>query len=129
MLAAVGHFAANDWNAAAVSTWILEAAARSSRKPPIAGALKGVDVVAQLQAAKRWLPKATLTLAKVRPGMIAASKASALSPVVWVGVVREVASNGDLLCIDGDAGGQPGTRVAIRTRKLTDPLFLGCGFL
>jgi len=131
MLAAAGLFAPAEWNAPAVTAWILEAAEEARRTAPIRGGAagaKGHYVVEQLKRARRWLSKAQLTSSSIRPGMIAASKLSAASPVVLVGVVREVSPAGEILCIDGDAG--PNTdRVALRVRQLSDPLFLGCGFL
>lgn len=124
MLAAVGLTAPHDWNAAAVSTWIREAAAAAGQHSPIAGAATGAGLVAQLIAAKRWIARAHVTAAHVVPGMMAARGAPG---AVLVGVVSAIdVAHGRLTTIHGDAG-EGHDRVAVRYVLLSDPLFLGCG--
>lgn len=128
MLAGVGLVQPHDWNAAAVTAWVRDAAGAAGRSPaPIAGAATGEAIVAQLVAARRWIARAQLTAAHVVPGMIAARRTAVGSSIIVVGVVSAVdVVHGRLTTIQGDAG-EGRDRVAVRYMGLADPLFLGCG--
>lgn len=130
MLALVGAVPPADWDAAAVSAWVLEAADAAGRARPIAGSVDAATVVAQLKAARRWIDRGLLTRSTVRPGMIAGFRVAALPSVLKrrVGLVRSIASDGAIDVIFGNAGPQR-DRVAVETRAWNDPLFLGVGGL
>jgi hypothetical protein len=126
-LSGVGLVAPHDWNGAAVSTWLRESAVAAGQNSPVADSADGAALVAQLVAAKRWIPRAGLTIANVRPGMIAARRAAAGSPIVLVGVVSAInVGTGLLTTIQGSAG-ERRDRVATRGMLLSDALFLGVG--
>lgn len=124
MLATVGISGHADWNGAALTTWLTEAAAAGKQRMPIPGSSSGDAIVAQFISSSRWIPRASLTAANIVPGMIAC-RGAAGSVLVGVVVSVELAT-GRIHCIDGDAG-EGKDRVAPRNRLLSDPLFLGCG--
>lgn len=129
MLATVGVTEPANWCAAAVTTWLREAARGLVVEPPIRGSAGAKALMAQLQQAGRWVSAEELRRnpGLLQPGMIAVWHRGA--PGAWTGHTAVVASAAVAVrfaSIDGN-GGSAGDRVAETPRDLRDPLFLGAG--
>lgn len=126
MVEAVGLQPGDHWNAAALSLWVQEASDKAGwSRPPVHGAT-AQEIVAQLQASGRFIPKANLTVEQIKPGMICAAYRN---DVLCVGVVDHNHPVTQVtFTIEGEAGdGQ--IHVAYRTRPLWLPTFVGCGIV
>jgi hypothetical protein len=129
MLAAVGVADPANWCAAAVTTWLLDAAWELGVEPPIRGSAGAKALMAQFQRAGRWVSADELRRdpSLLQPGMVAVWHRGA--PGAWTGHVAVVASatiGTRFVSIDGN-GGPAGDRVADTRRELNDRLFLGVG--
>lgn len=129
-------YGSEGWGAAAVSTWIIEAAIVANRPhSPIAGAKNGVGVVNQLKTAKRWLDAAVVRAnpSLLKPGVITAFKANANpgTTSIMLGVLRTFDGVNTLVTLQGDAGptGMAGDRLRVINRGLADVTFVGIGCL
>ena len=130
-LAAVGADAPADWGPAAVSAWILWAAAAAGRVAPVVGSADAPTLIAQFKLARRWIPIHQLAQGVVQPGMVVGYRIAPIPsvPKRRVGVVRAVlAAGASFEVIFGNAGAGR-DRVAVEARAFTDPLFAGAGGL
>jgi len=131
MLRNLGLSPGQPWCAAAVTTWIREAAERTGMEAPIAGSALAQEVGRQLQQAGRWFDVGELGDARetLRPGMV----------VVWyrgpreegkghIGLVERVIDEQRFETIEGNSG-DLGDGVWRRQRETTNPLLLGAGWL
>jgi hypothetical protein len=129
MLAAVGVGEPANWCAAAVTTWLREAARELGVDPPIRGSAGAKALMTQLQQAGRWVSADELRRdpSLLKPGMVAVWHRGA--PGAWTGHTAAVASAAVAMrfaSLDGN-GGPAGDRVTETPRDLRDPLFLGAG--
>lgn len=129
MLAAVGVTEPANWCAAAVTTWLREAARGLGVEPPVRGSAGAKALMAQLQQAGRWVSAEEIRRdpSLIQPGMVAVWHRGA--PGAWTGHVAAVASaatGSRFTSIDGN-GGPRGDRVDETSRDLNDPLLLGVG--
>lgn len=126
----VGLGPGHPWCAAAVATWLHEAADVLGRPPPIEGSASSLTTREQLKTAGLWRPIATVRHSHVEPGSI----------IIWrrpkqgawrghIGLVRSWdAGGGTVTHISGNTG-VAGDRVAVATTTLDDPNLLGIGVL
>jgi hypothetical protein len=122
-----------NWCAAAVTTWIREAAEETDEPPPIQGSMQAKKIRDQIIENGEWFSAEQLRKnpSLVKPGMIVVwdrSKPDDPSTSWWghVGVIVSFADTGAFKTIEGNSG-TDGTRVAEVTRKLDDPKLLGAG--
>lgn len=134
MLRNVGvNFPAN-WCAAAVATWVKEAAQSFGVASPIAGSASVLVTVSQFQDAKNtrvgWLDAAELRAnpSLIVPGLVVAwSRGVPGSGLGHIGIVESGASGGTFGHIDGNAGAGA-DRVAQGRAELASGALLGMGF-
>ncbi len=131
MLENVGVTIPANWCAAAVATWIHEAAASLGVPPPIAGSASVLATVQQFQDAKNdrvsWIDVAALRAnpALVLPGMVVAwSRGGASSGLGHIGIVERGGSS--FATIEGNAGANA-DRVVRSVHDLTSDSLLGMG--
>lgn len=135
MLAKVGASSPNNWCAAAVATWIQEAADLSMTAKPIPGSANAKETMRQFQAADPsragWIDVAALreNPGFVVPGMISVWHRGAPGALTGhIGVVESyVGDDRRYTSIEGNSG-PTGDRVARMTRSLDDMNLLGMGY-
>lgn len=123
-----------NWCAAAVTTWIREAALEAGvAPPPIAGSMQAKKIRDQIEEAGQWFDADAVRAdpSIVRPGMIAVWDRSqpGKPETSWfghVGVIVGPSGGGTFPTIEGNSG-QMGDRVAAVDRRLDDPKLLGVG--
>jgi hypothetical protein len=136
MLKNVGLGTGYNWCAAAVSTWIFEAASILGMAKPIQGSGLAKAVMAQLQDTKNsrvgWIDAVALRQAptSVKPGMIAVwNRGAPGSGLGHIAVVeRGLDQAGTFGTIDGNSG-TGSDRVQRNTRQINDPALLGMGYI
>lgn len=117
--------------AAAVTTWMREAAADLHAEPPILGSAGAQVLMHQLKKAGRWYSAAQLLRepSLLRPGMIGVLQRG--MPGSWMGHAFLVDGpvEGTLFpTVEANSGPQ-GDRVAAMRRDLRDPRFFGAGWI
>lgn len=131
MLGRYGIGEIDNWCAAAVGTWMHEAADRLGEKAPIAGSAGALATGAQLAAAKAWIDASAM---RAHPGLLAPGMI-----VVWrrgppqdgrghVGVVSSRARRGRFTSVEGNAG-PTGGAVVEGTHDLSSDNLVGFGWL
>ena len=135
MLHNVGLPPNNQWCAAAVSTWIKEAAGLLGRPMPVPGSGLAQGVMRQLQDPANKLKTGWIDVAQlkadpslVQPGMIVVwSRGPVNSGLGHIGVVTGLTDKNTFATIEGNSG-TLGDRVQRNARHLDDPALLGMGF-
>ena len=127
MLAAVGAPAESDWCAAAVASWVRQAASALGVAPPIAGSASVMTTVAQLRASPKafWYSADALQASPglVSAGMVVAwSRGGASSGLGHMGVVSSTQGGGRFTSVEGNAQGQA---VVQNSHDLSAPSLLG----
>lgn len=120
----------NNWCAAAVRRWLVQAAASLGVTPPIPGSTGAKATMCQLQQAKRWLSAAELRRdpSLVRPGMIVVWHRG--DPSQWYGHIGVVdhAEGDTFATVEGNSG-PTFDAVAEMRRSLGDSKLLGMGWV
>ncbi len=134
MVGNYGYSQIVDWCAAAVGTWILEAASTTGTTPPIPGSASALQTAAQFQdpnnARVGWYSAATLAgnPGLMRPGMVAFwTRGAAGSGEGHTGVVATADGSGNWTSIEGNAGTTGGV-VTTENHNLSSTAFLGMGY-
>lgn len=125
--------AGSNWCAAGVTSWIKRGAAAIGVQAPIVGSAAAKTIMAQLQAAGLWVPRARLTEADIVPGTVVVWDRSEVGNASssWfghIGVVRERCIAGAFGTIEPNSG-VLGNEVAAMARRINDPRLLGIGRL
>jgi hypothetical protein len=124
----VGLNPGNEWCAAAVTTWLREAAQKLGVEPTVPGGAAAKAFISQFQNVNRWIPRAKLA-DRAAPGMIVVFDRTA-DPNDWrghIGVVESVDSNG-LHTIEGNSG--PRCDAVVRkTHRFDESRLRGAGMV
>lgn len=130
MLGLVGCVPPANWCAAAVSTWIAEAAAELGVEAPCCSA--GARALgAQLRTLGRWVDRVDVRPEHLIPGSVLVwARGDLHDPAEWRGHtgLLEGADGQELHTVEGNSG-PAGDRVARMVRRLDDPALLGLGLL
>jgi len=134
MLRSVGINVPANWCAAAVSTWVREAARELGVGVPIAGSASVLSIVQEMRDPNNpkvgWIETTDLRAhpERVRPGMIVAwTRGLPGSGLGHIGIVESSDSRGAFVHIDGNAGANA-DRVAKGTSDLSSASLIGMGF-
>ncbi len=125
--------AGSDWCAAATTSWIRRGAANAALPAPVAGSAGAKALMAQFQAAGRFIPASKVTAGDVVPGVVAFWDRSTPGrpDTSWhghVGIVSDHAVGVSFRTCEANSGAT-GKEVAAMVRRLDDPKFLGIGLL
>lgn len=129
MLANFGLVGSYDWCAAALGTWVREAAAQLGVDPPISGSASVLTTVDEFETtpAGGWIPAANLSMPMIVPGTVVAwSRGGAGSGLGHIGVVSRLTGGTGFTSVEGNA---QGGAVVENTHDLADsPTLLGLGY-
>ncbi len=128
MLAPFGAPPTADWCAAAVSTWLRQAAAALGRPDPVAGSAGAQALMRQFQGAGLWRSASELSAdpGRVRIGMVPVWRRGPVGS--WQGHTGVVASvqGSAFTSVEGNAQGQA---VHVNAHNLADASLFGMGHL
>jgi hypothetical protein len=134
MVGNYGYSSIVEWCAAAVGTWIREAAVDAGITPPVAGSASALNTASQFQDASNprvgWYSASQLVAnpSLISPGMIAFwHRGDPSSYEGHTGVVATADGVGGWTSIEGNAGPTGGV-VATESHDLSSPNFIGMGF-
>lgn len=122
MLANYGIHSPTDWCAAALGTWILEAAHADGIKPPIAGSAGALATMVQFQAVGTWLGAGALPSVGMVPVWSRGDTGSGLG---HIGIVSAVLGGGAFRAISGN---DVGAAVLETTHPAGASTLLGFGY-
>lgn len=129
ILSTYGLPSSSDWCAAAVGTWVRQAAGALGVAPPIAGSPGAKATMAQFQALGQWLTPAQIASdpTLVSPGMVPVWQRGA--PGSWTGHIGVVSSAAgtSFTSIEGNAG-PVGGAVVESLHDVGSAALLGMGF-
>ncbi len=124
-----------NWCAAAVGTWIRDAAKRRGVAPPITGSASSKITMAQFQDPSNlrvaWVGAAELRAdpSLVAPGMVSVwTRGDPAGALGHIGVVAEVLGDGAYASIEGNSG-PDSDRVQRNVRRIDDANLLGMGIV
>lgn len=132
MLSNVGAPPGSEWCAAAVSTWLFDAARAQGVARPVAGSAQAKAVLRQFQDGAnshvRFLDVATLrTRGGLAPGMVVFwTRGPSQGPYGHIGVVSKVGAGGAFWSVEGNAGPNA-DRVVESPHNVASDSFLGAG--
>lgn len=134
MLSTYGISSMANWCAAAVGTWIQQAAAAADVAPPVPGSAGAKNTMEQFQDASHpavgWIDAAELDQRPglVQPGMVVVwQRGPAGSWMGHIGIVSENLGGGSFKSVEGNAG-PTGGAVVESTHDLSSPALLGMGY-
>jgi hypothetical protein len=132
MLSTYGINSMANWCAAAVGTWIKQAAAVDSVAPPIPGSAGAKNTMEQFQdpgnSAVGWIDVADLTPGQIQPGMVVVwQRGPAGSWMGHIGIVSDNLGGGSFKSVEGN-GGPTGGAVVESTHDLSSTALLGMGY-
>jgi len=135
MLQTYGITSMANWCAAAVGTWIHQAAAAKSVAPPIAGSAGAKNTMEQLQDPSNpevgWLDVAQIRAANgsnIEPGMVVIwQRGPAGSWMGHIGIVSANLGGGNFKSVEGNAGATGGA-VVESTHAISSTALLGMGY-